>query len=192
MCLLQIYHWVCQRKKFWKSVNSRGSYGQEFTVLFYLTRGVVVLVNKLLHNFSHCKSFRRLFTHINWQNFLLKKWIRQLKLCKYKQSDIQITDSREQSTEHTHQFCREWPACFRHNSWHHANHSDTVSKISNHTAQQHKQFRSTSDRLTMHHTSTIKLLCSMTLYRSQWPGVSTTDYSVRGPRFKPYRGRLCL
>jgi len=33
--LLQIYYWVCQRKKNWKPVNIWGFYGQEFSVLFF-------------------------------------------------------------------------------------------------------------------------------------------------------------
>jgi len=35
MSLLQIHQWVCQWKNLWKSFNIWGSYGQEFSVLFF-------------------------------------------------------------------------------------------------------------------------------------------------------------
>ena len=38
MILLQIYHWICLWKFFLKSVNIWGCYGQEFSVLFFLTQ----------------------------------------------------------------------------------------------------------------------------------------------------------
>jgi len=38
--LLQIYYWVCQWKKIWKSVSIWGSYGQEFIVSRFLTHSV--------------------------------------------------------------------------------------------------------------------------------------------------------
>ena len=44
MSLLQIYQWVCQWKNLWKSFNIWGSYGQEFSVLFFLRHVVFTAV----------------------------------------------------------------------------------------------------------------------------------------------------
>jgi len=40
--LLQIYQWVYEWKKIWKSVNIWGSYGQEFSVLFFDSLSLMV------------------------------------------------------------------------------------------------------------------------------------------------------